>query len=89
MDIGERLLHDPKKCGFHLAGKSPQVFAEFELNINFATVSETFDIPAESRRQTEFIEQGRVQKVRHSAQLLRQLLHKFKTLGDAGCEFGA
>ena len=60
MDISEGFLHDPKKCGFHFAGKSAQVLGEFELHVDFATLGETFNIPAESRGQTELIEQGRV-----------------------------
>ena len=88
VDVGERFLHDTEECSLHVCREAAEVGREFQLNVDLAALGKTLDVPAQSRGQSQLIEQGRVKQVGDGAQFLGELLNQLETLANAAGNLG-
>src|ERR1700683_304947 len=70
-NIGERLLNDAEDCGLYL-GAQPRKIARLHVESGFynASLGEPLHRSGKRRQQADFIEQRRMQQMRHGADLL-------------------
>src|SRR5882762_4799713 len=73
MNIGEALLHNPKDGELHLLGHARKLLRDVELCIDLAAFGESFNIAAKRRCKTCSIQQGRMQQMGNSTNLLTSL----------------
>jgi len=92
VDIGEGLLDDAEKHGFHERGKPMWAFAA-ECDLDSAALAEFFYEPFHGRVQSDLVQKRRMEQVRKSAgfaqaelddilQILRSLLVDGRSVGD-------
>src|ERR1700730_788414 len=76
MDIGKTLLHDSENRSFEFSGEASNGGVKTKVNLDFAALGESFDIPAHCGEQAGLVEQRRVQQMRHRAQVPGQLFNQ-------------
>ena len=59
-DVGETLLDHAKEVGLHLARESPDFARNRQLNLDPASLGETFHIPAQCRNDSEIVQRRRL-----------------------------
>src|ERR1700683_5864099 len=75
-DIGQCFLNDSKNGSLYVR-REPRKSArlDFERRLYAAALRDPLHIPGKRREQTNFIEQGGMQKVRHGANLLNGAIY--------------
>lgn len=71
MHVGETFLENAKEDEFAIAGWAVHFFGDIAVDLDSATLGETFDEPACSGSDAGLVKQGRVEKVRGGANLLQ------------------
>src|ERR1700684_2035527 len=82
MDVRQTPLHQSKYGEFHLRGKPSEVGGNIQLDTKSAALLQSLQVPAKSRRQSHFVQHGRVQKIRGSAYLSSQTLNQIPDFFD-------
>src|SRR5215831_6929421 len=76
VDVGEAFLHEAVNDEFGIGGEPAEIFGDAQRNIEIAALDKALHVPSERFGQAIFVEKRRVQKIRHRANFLAQLLHE-------------
>src|SRR5206468_7842087 len=69
-DVCETLLDDAEQGSFHFLWKPSQVLWQLDIDLNAAAASEPLDEPVQRGSQSELVQQGWMQQIGESADLL-------------------
>ena len=81
-DVGERLLGDAEAAGFYRRRQPFGEISDLEIEFQPAALREPARVASQGRRQSEIVEDGRVQVQREIADLLEQVVDDIDALAD-------
>src|ERR1700722_6537215 len=76
VNIVEAFLHDSEERQLNVAWKFSEVGRQVQRHGNVAALRETAYVPLQGRPQTNFIEKGWVQEIRHGADVAKCLINQ-------------
>src|SRR5205807_6300844 len=75
-------------CSSDLFPSQPsQILRQTQLDLDLAALRETIHVPAQGRRQTNFVQQGWMQQVRNRPNFAQGLGNELIALGEKPCCF--
>jgi hypothetical protein len=86
MDVGQGFLKGAEESDFHIAMEPTDIGRQIEMDVNPASLGESFDEPASCGGETGLVEQGRMKEMRDSTSLSDAAIDDLIRLFD---EFGS
>src|SRR5580704_11287956 len=85
MDIRQAFLRNPEETQLLIPRQSWQIVGKFDARSDAAAFGKSLDVPSQGGRQSELIEQRRMKKIGHRANVLRDLINQIRVLLRASC----
>src|SRR5215470_3068336 len=80
VNVRQTILDQAENRQFHFVSKSSKIVSYVDGHLHPAALLETLYIPSQGNGQTAFVEQRRMQQIRHRTNLLAQLINELLRL---------